>query len=520
MRGARVTGALVVAGAIVLLAVSSVRGGEAGPGAPPPEIAANAAGGWPAHDYDLANTRDDAESSIDAANVATLKPKWTFKLRDRGVYGFYYTTNAIVLGGVVYFESTLANVYALDASTGRLLWERKYNSPIPSGGPTGLAVGYGMLFGSTATSAFALDLRTGKQLWIRSLIGNPREGIDTTPLVFDNEVVISTVPGNSKSFYEPGAWGTIYALAAPSGKVLWSFSTVKGGSALWGDPKLNGGGGLWYPPAVDAAGRLFAGTGNPSPAFSTAADPNARSRPGPNLYTDSMVALDGSNGKLLWYHQVTPHDVRDFDFQDPPILASEPIGGKQTEIVMGAGKSGIVVAFRASDGQVLWTLSVGRHNAVSLGPLPAKKALMCPGPDGGILTPMAYSDGVLYVPWLDGCATDSIDSGPVAPGSPPRGGIEAVSVRSGRVLWSHPLPYIDSGAATIANDVVFTSTYDGKIYALSTKTGRELWSTQAPDGINGFPALTKTMLIIGAGAADAKLKHGQFELVAYSLGGH
>jgi alcohol dehydrogenase (cytochrome c) len=233
-----------------------------------------------------------------------------------------------------------------------------------------------------------------------------------------------------------------------------------------------------------------------------------------------MVALDGSNGKLLWYHQVTPHDVRDFDFQDPPILANERIAGKQTEIVMGAGKSGTVVAFRADTGEVLWALSVGRHNAAGSGPLPAKKTLMCPGPDGGILTPMAYADGVLYVPWLDACATDSIDSGPVAPGSPPRGGIEAVQASSGRVLWTHPLPYIDSGAATIANDVVFTSTYDGKIYALSTKTGHLLWSTQAPDGINAFPAITKTMLIIGAGAPNAKLHGAQLELVAYSLGGH
>jgi outer membrane protein assembly factor BamB len=512
--------ALAAAGVIALLGSASLaRGGAANPGAPPPEIAANAAGGWPAHDYDLANTRDDTRTAIDSANVGSLKPKWTFSLRDAGGYGDY-TTNAIVVGGVVYFESPQANVYALSESDGRLLWERKYNSAIPSGGPTGLAVGYGMLFGSTATSAFALDLHTGRQLWIRSLIGNAREGIDTTPLVFAGKVVISTDPGSPTSYYAGGAWGIVYGLAAGSGRVLWSFSTVKGGGSLWGDPKLNGGGGLWYPPAVDSEGRIFAGTGNPSPVFSTAADPNARSRPGPDLYTDSLVALDGSSGRLLWYHQVTPHDVRDFDFQDPPILASERLAGNQTEVVFGAGKSGKVLAFRASDGKVLWTLDVGRHNAVEYGALPAKPALMCPGTLGGVLTPMAYADGLLYVPWLDECETDSADGGPTRPVTSPRGGIEAVSATSGHVIWTHPLSDLDSGAATVANDVVFTSTYDGTIYALSRRTGHLLWSTRAADGVNGFPALTKTMLIIGAGSPPyPKRRNTHPELIAYSLGG-
>jgi len=506
------------AAAIALVGASSATGG-AGPGSPPPEILANATAGWPAHNYDLANTRDDTRTAIDAANVATLKPKWTFKLTDAGEYGDY-TTNAIVVGGVVYFESPKANVYALDASSGRLLWEHEYNSAIPSGGPTGLAVGYGMLFGSSATSAFALDLHSGKQVWIRSLIGNANEGIDMAPLVFDGKVVISTIPGSTMGYYAGGAWGTVYALAAQSGRILWSFSTVQGGSSLWGDPKRNGGGGLWYPPAVDGSGRIFAGTGNPSPVYSTAADPNARSRPGPNLYTDSLVALDGSTGKLLWFHQVTPHDARDFDFQDPPILADQQIAGRATEIVIGAGKSGKVLAFQASDGKVLWTLNVGRHNAAEYGPLPAKPTLMCPGPLGGVLTPMAYSAGVVFVPWLDECLTDSLDGGPSAPAGAPGGGVAAVEAASGRVIWTHSLPFIDSGAATIANDVVFTSTYAGMIYALSTKTGRLLWSTQAPDGINGFPAVTSRMLIIGAGASYPKLKHAQPELVAYSLGGH
>ena len=521
IRRAMVLGALVVAVAVfALIGTGSPLGAESGPGAPPPEIAANV-NGWPAHNYNLANTRDDTHTAIDAARRRhALKPKWTFKLTDHYEFG-YYTTNAIVVAGVVYFESPLANVYALNANTGHLLWEHKYDTPIPSSGPTGLAFGYGMLFGSTATSAFALNPANGKQIWIHRLAQNIHEGIDSTPTVYDNTVLISTIPGSATSYYDGGAWGTVYALKAKTGATLWSFSTVKGGSALWGDPALNGGGGLWYPVAVDSDGRIFAGTGNPSPVYSTAADPNARSRPGPDLYTDSLLALDGSTGRLLWYHQVTPHDVRDYDFQDPPILATLPVHGKPTEVVLGAGKSGKVLGFRASNGKVIWTLNVGRHNAVEYGSLPKKPTLMCPGTLGGVLTPMAYSDGVVFVPWIDLCVTLGVDlnTSPNPPHSQPLGGLAAVDAATGRVVWSHRLPYIDSGAATVANNVVFTSTVDGRIYAVSTKTGRVLWSTRAPGGINGFPALTKTMLIVGTGATSAR-KHVTNELIAYSLGGH
>jgi glucose dehydrogenase len=502
----------LLAGAIAACALALL---GAGGGAPPPQIAAGASG-WPEHDYNLANTRADTASEIDAANVASLQPKWTFKLPDRGEYGSF-TTNAIVLGNVVYFESPKANVFALNASTGKLIWEHRYNTLIPSGGPTGLALGYGMLFGSTATAAFALDPATGKQLWLHRLAFGPHEGIDSTPTVFDDKVLISTIPGSATSFYDGGAWGTVYALDASTGKTLWSFSTVKGGASLWGDPKENGGGGTWYPAAVDSAGRVFLGIGNPSPVYSTSSDPNASSRPGPDLYTDSLVALDGSSGRLLWYHQVTPHDVRDFDFQDPPILATERIDGKPTEVVIGAGKSGKVLAFRAGDGAVLWTLNIGRHNSVEYGPLPSKPALMCPGPLGGVLTPMAYTPGVVYVPWIDVCITFGVDTGPTTPTSKPGGGVAAVDAATGHILWATHLPSVDTGAATIANNVVLTSNATGVLYALSTKTGRILWSAQTPDGINGFPAITKTMLIIGAGLPDAKLKNPQAELVAYAL---
>ena len=490
----------------VTVPATVARAGSSSVGKPPPELAANA-GSWPSHNLDLANTRANLDTMIDARDVATLKKRWTFKLPYVGGYGAF-TSNPIVLGGAVYLEDPDSDVFALRLATGKLLWQHDYRSVTPSGGPNGVALGYGLLYGETESSVFALDPHTGKQVWIRKLTANANEGIDMAPQLYDGKLLISTIPGSSTSFYTGGAYGIVYALDARTGKKLWSFSTVKGGATLWGDPKENDGGGLWYPPAVDSHGRVFLGTGNPGPYPLTPNDPNARSRPGPNLYTDSLVALNGATGKLLWYQQVTPHDLRDHDFQDSPVLVTVKVHGVPTEAVIGAGKSGMVVAFRAADGKRLWTLAIGKHNRYGDGPLPSKPVLYCPGSLGGVLTPMAEARGVLYVPWLDACFKGSA-TGLAAGGGKASGHIAAVDAATGSILWKRTFTSIDSGAATIANDVVFTSTYDGTVYALSAKTGATLWQAKAPAGVNSFPAVTKTMVIVGAGAADVGVEGAQ-----------
>ena len=500
--------------AALACAAATAHAGTGPVGAPPPQWAANT-GSWPSHNEGLANTRANLHTRIDARDVATLSKRWTFRLPYVGGWGAF-TSNPIVAGGEVYLEDPDSDVFALKLGSGKLAWQHDYHSVTPSGGPNGVAFGYGLVYGETASSVFALDPETGRQVWIRKLAVNPKGGIDMAPQLYDGKLLISTIPGNSTSFYTGGAYGVVYALDARTGKRLWSFSTVKGGAKLWGNPKLNGGGGLWYPPAVDSHGRVFLGTGNPGPYPLTPADPNARSRPGPDLYTDSLVALNGATGKLLWYRQVTPHDLRDHDFQDSPVIVTVKVHGRPTEAVIGAGKSGFVIAFRASDGKRLWTLPIGEHNRYQSGPLPAEQVTFCPGALGGVLTPMAEAHNVLYVPWIDLCWKASATSLGGASGKP-RGGLAAVDAATGRIRWKHTFGTMDSGAATVADDVVFTSDYSGTIYALSAKTGATLWHAQAPAGINSFPAVTKSMLIVGAGAITSAGKSPRGEIVAYSL---
>jgi alcohol dehydrogenase (cytochrome c) len=258
------------------------------------------------------------------------------------------------------------------------------------------------------------------------------------------------------------------------------------------------------------------GVANPAPYPGTPKFPNGSSHPGADLYTDSLVALDGATGKIDWFQQVTPHDFRDYDFQVAPIVRSQTIDGTQTETVIGAGKSGKVVAFRADNGKRLWTRNVGIHKFDS-GPFPLKKAVCYePGFLGGVETPMAASGNLVFVPWVDLCfnaTATGIKSANLNGGT---GGLAAIDSATGKIVWQNHLPSPAYGAATVANDVVFTSTYAGTIYAFDTQTGKTLWTATAPAGINSFPAIDGDTLLVGA-AAPGFLKKPQFQLIAYSL---
>jgi outer membrane protein assembly factor BamB/plastocyanin len=511
--------AVVAVAAITAVATGSATGADApSVGQPPPEWAANA-GSWPAHNHDLANTRATTQTPINSQTVSKLRVRWSFPFKGSGAFGIFAST-PIVLNGTVYLQDLNSNVYALDRSTGALKWRHAFNRP--SVGPNGLAFGYGRVYGATERKLFALDPQTGKLVWTsRTLPRNANEGIDMTPQLYDGTVLISTIPGNVKSFYKGNGDGIVWAFDAVTGKTKWKFNTVGDGAKLWGNPKINSGGGLWYPPAVDSEGRVFISVANPAPLYGTKKFPNGSSRPGPNFYTSSIVALNGQTGKRIWFRQTVRHDVRDYDLQIPAITTTVPIGGVQTDIVLVAGKMGKAFAYRAADGKHLWTRSVGKHQN-DTGPLPRKLVNIFPGDLGGVETPMALADNRLFVPWVDlpTRARSTGLPGGLAGQSPNfrkgRGGLTAVSPATGKVLWERKLPSMNFGAATVANDVVFTSTYGGTVYAFDTRTGKTLWTTKAPAGINAFPAIDGDTLLVGAGTPGFH-KKPRFELIAYSL---
>jgi outer membrane protein assembly factor BamB len=463
---------------------------------------------------DLASTRNP-DGEIERANAATLKQAWSLPLTAESSYGAISAT-PVVAGGVVYVQDLESNVQAVELESGEVLWTRNYSEP--DQGPNGVVVGGDAVFGATPTKAFALDRESGEELWSVPLADGSTEAIDMAPGYHDGLVYVSTVPTNVRSEYPAGGVGTLWALDAKTGEKAWHFDTVP--KSLWGNPKLNAGGGLWYPPSFDGKGGIFFGTGNPVPFPGAEGKPWGSSRPGANPYTDSIVKLNEKTGKLDWYYQQTPHDVYDWDFQNPPILASG--GGR--ELAIGSGKSGVVVAVDAKTGKPVWKTPVGTHNGHDGDSLLAmrgegskiKPGTVYPGTLGGVIAPPAASATTVFVPVVNHPL--SVESGTqLGEGPQASGELVALDLATGKVEWKVPTTTPLYGSPTVVNDVVFVGSFEGTVSGFDAKTGGEVWTASLPAGSNTGVAVSGDTLLVPAGLA---LAEGQRPaLVAFRLGG-
>jgi outer membrane protein assembly factor BamB len=501
-------------------------------GAPVSSAGMGAAPGWTLPGANLANTRDVA-GPITASNVTKLGVAWCVPIESTGEahkYGLTdgYSTTPVIVNGVVYVQDIESNVMAIKLATGEVLWTHNFSSP--NGGPDGVSVAGGVVYAATNHAAVALSAANGKLLWSRTLIGNDHEGIDMAPGYHDGTVYVSTVPVNpTVGQYLGGGEGILYALNASTGAPEWSFNTVK---SLWGNPAINSGGGLWDPPSFDAKGNLYIGIANPGPIGEgrwPGGYPWGTSRPGPDLYTDSVVKLSPT-GKLLWYYQLTPHDVYDWDLQNSPVLTTAH--GQQ--VVIAGGKAGILIELSARTGKLLWKLPVGIHSGhdndglltehltpTSHIPLPAKYVLE-PSALGGIETQLASNGSTVFAAVNDlamPMSPNGIDeSGKQFTASIDKatGEMVAVSQDTGKVVWDDKLPSSPYGAATVTNNVVFTTTYSGYLYAFNAATGAILLKTPMSSGSNSPVAIDGDYVIAGAGVQTVP---GRKQLIiAYKLG--
>lgn len=471
----------------------------------PPEIM-QYANDWPTPQGNLKNHRAATNASIDSASVTSLEVAWTFPITAVSGYGGA-TCTPIIAGDTVYIQDMLSNVFAINRDTGEVTWEADYNATCE--GPNGVAIGYGMIYGATGDNreVFALDAATGKEVWKTLLSGNEREGIDMAPNIYGGMVLISTVPGNSKAFYDGGARGTLYGLDASTGEILWQFATVD--EDLWGNPSINSGGGSWYPPAVDDDGNLYWDIANPAPFVTTEVDGEQitlGSTFDDALYTNCLVSLE-PDGTLRWYYATNRHDIFDHDLQQSPVLATIDNDGQPYTVALASGKLGKVIAVETATGLMIWTAKVGQHTQWDDAQWipPGQSVTVAPGVLGGVESPIAYADGTVYASVLNMPVTfndKGLDASTISINDS-TGQLTALNVVDGSVKWDVQQPAGNVSGVTVSNDVVFAGALDGIVRAYSADDGTLLWSYDTGVGLNAPFAVAGDLLVVPA--AGAKL---------------
>jgi alcohol dehydrogenase (cytochrome c) len=503
----------------LILAVGVVLAGCSGTSKPAGSTVANAkaaqpAGSWLYPNGDLDNTRDAAGATISSANVAGLQQAWTFKLPPSLVtsgpgFGSLAAT-PIVANGVVYLQDLGGNVYALALGTGKLKWEYQVSSKIVEGGPNGVALAGGVVYGDTMTTVFALSAATGKTIWVdQDLLSNAQGTFGIQPLVANGRVYLASSIGTGPT------GGILLALNAATGKLVWTFNTVVPSN---GAQTPYGSGGAWETPLPGSDGSVTFGTGNP---YQSAAE--AIAHPSPWLYTDSEVNLDAATGKLRWYYQGVANDFMDHDMQTSPIAAT--ISGQPA--VIGSGKLGVVYAMNAGTGKLIWKTPVGEHSTSDSYPLEAmehKLALtapytILPGSLGGVLSNLALAGNTVYVATVDQRFTLAKMSYPLgAQDGRGAGEIEALNLTTGKVEWDTEVPAYPLGAATVSNDLVFTTLYTGVLIALDRTTGAVVYQRKLPTSANAPIAIAGNSILVPAGGPSIfGPKGGSPQLVVYTV---
>ncbi|MGH7069157.1 MAG: pyrroloquinoline quinone-dependent dehydrogenase [Acetobacteraceae bacterium] len=485
---------------------------------------ASAAGvsAWPTYGGDLANTRFANLDQINASNVGALIPVWVFQT---GVVGSDEGT-PLVVGDTMYVTTGKNDsIIALDAMTGKLKWRHEtplgFTALCCGTNNRGVAVDGGTVFYATLDGHLvALDAANGKQLWSVRL-GEPKDGFSETqaPLVWNGKVYIGSAGG------EYGIRGSLTAYSETDGKEIWRWWSVspgwegnyvtevhgvslnrdiaaeKAAAAKWSDAWQHGGGPVWMTPALDpATGTIYASTGNPAPQLLGA------ERPGDNLYTDSIVALDANTGAMKWAYQQTPHDLWDYDATSPPLLFDVTGANGAKEAAVGeAGKTGWFYILDRKSGHLL-TLSQPFVPQMNLYQMPGPNGITVePGSLGGAnWSPTSYNPDlglayiaavvlpridkpIPYIQWKTGGQRWAGSHEVNAPGEKSAGTFTAIDVSTGKIAWQDKTDVALIGGSMALPELTFVGEGDGNFDAMDAKTGKILWQFQTGAGISAAP---------------------------------
>jgi PQQ-dependent dehydrogenase (methanol/ethanol family) len=507
-------------------------------------------GDWTTYGGNDWNQRYSQLKQISTKNVSQMVPRMIFQTGIAKLGSFENTP--IVSNGVMFVTTPYNTAMAYDLNTKKELWryEHKLGTTIYCCGPNnrGVAIhgGAHVYMGTLDAHLVALDAKDGKVMWDKE-VADPAFGYSIThaPLIIGDNVIVGVSGG------EYGIRGHVTAYNAVSGEQVWRWYSIpapngdptfddKAPNGWWGtypgstpdgadlhrdvakeradsgqyaDAWQRGGGGVWMTPAYDKeSNTIFVAVGNPSP------DLDGSVRPGDNLYTDCVVAIDASSGKTKWYYQTVPHDIWDLDAVSPPVVAT--VGGQK--VVVHAGKTGWVYVLDAATGKLVRRSDafVPQENMFAL-PTP-EGTRMLPGANGGsewspisidpnlnyayvaaLHQPMHYK--VHSAPWEKGRLW--LGSAFVAiPGEEQYGLFSAVDLKTGKIAWQQKVPQpMMGGSLATAGGITFTGEGNGNFNAFDSKSGKLLWQFNAGAGCNSAP-MTFT--------------HGGEQFVAVACGGN
>ncbi len=450
---------------------------------------------------------------INTSNVASLRTAWVFQPRGEGLV----QASPLVVDGVMYTTAASNYAYALDAATGKQLWEYKYQAKNPKYDVKGVSNrGFAMLGGRlfmTTGDAWvvALDAKTGRQLW-EAKLAEVSEGYFSTmaPLALKDKVIVGMGGG------EMGARGFLDAYDPATGQRLWRFNTVPGpgefGHDTWeGESWKTGGGATWMTGTYDMElDLIYWGIGNPAP------DLNGDVRKGDNLFTCSVVALEPATGKRRWHFQFTPHDVYDWDANETPMLVDRMWKGKMRKLLFQANRNAFFYVLDRVTGEFLfgspftrqtWAKGLDKNGRPIL--LPGKE----PTYEGTVVYPnlagatnwqspsydpttgwfiFTYKEaGNIYVKEDQKYETGKTWWGGrfFAPGDLEWGGVKAIDPETAATKWDYRFYSggLGNGLLATAGGVTFVTSADGNFMTFNSKTGKLLWRTQTGADIHASP---------------------------------
>jgi len=306
---------------------------------------------WVSYNGDYSGRRYSSLTQITPENAGHLAAQWVFHPREVSPL----EVTPVVVAGVMFVTSG-NDVYALDAANGKLLW--RHSRALTQGLVDDAAVHHNRGVAILGTRVYmetdnahllCLDARSGSLIWdVAYATGNKNYGATSAPLIVKDKVIVGTSGGDD------GVRGFLAAFDAETGKESWRFWTIPGpgekGNASWpGDAYLHGGGATWMPGTYDPdLDTLYWGTGNPSPDY------DGSVRPGDDLYTSCLLALNPETGKLKWYFQFSPHDLYDYDAVQTPVLVDAMFQGKPRKLVITANRNGFLYILDRTDGKFLF----------------------------------------------------------------------------------------------------------------------------------------------------------------------